>query len=135
MIHRAIFGSMERFIGILIENFKGQFPFWCSPFQVGIVPIMPSHNEYAEEVLHTLRKAGIRAEMDGSDRNMRDKIKQFHNARDPFIIILGDKEAENHTVSITARGNKKKNDVPLAEFVSLCQKLNTEHSLELELPE
>ena len=132
MIHRAIFGSFERFIGILIENFKGQFPFWCSPYQVGIVPIMPAHNEYAEDVLRTLRKAGIRAEMDGSDRNMRDKIKQFHTARDPFIIILGDKEAENRSVSITARGNKKMNDVPLDDFVALCRKLNEEHSLELE---
>ena len=135
MIHRAPFGSMERFIGILIENFKGQFPFWLSPFQVGIVPIMPAHNEYAEEVLRTLRKAGIRAEMDGSDRNMRDKIKQFHNARDPFIIILGDKEVENKTVSITARGNKKLNDVPLADFVNICRNLNETHALELELPE
>ena len=93
---------------------------------------MPAHNEYAEDVLRTLRKAGIRAEMDGSDRNMRDKIKQFHTARDPFIIILGDKEAENRSVSITARGNKKMNDVPLDDFVALCRKLNEEHSLELE---
>ena len=133
MIHRAIFGSFERFMGILIENFKGQFPFWCSPYQVGIVPIMPAHNEYAKEVLHVLRKAGIRVEIDESDRNMRDKMKQFHNARDPFILILGDKEMENRTVSITARGNKKLNDVPLDEFVAMCRKLNEEHSLELDL--
>ena len=94
---------------------------------------MPAHNEYAKEVLHVLRKAGIRVEIDESDRNMRDKMKQFHNARDPFILILGDKEMENRTVSITARGNKKLNDVPLDEFVAMCRKLNEEHSLELDL--
>ena len=131
MIHRAIFGSLERFIGILIENFKGQFPFWLSPFQVGIVPIMPEHNEYAKEVLETLRAAGIRAEADFSDHNMKAKIKDFHNNRDPFIVVLGNKEAETKTVAITARGNKKLNDVPLDEFVKMCQNLNKEHSLEL----
>lgn len=131
MIHRAIFGSLERFIGILIENFKGLFPFWLSPFQVGIVPIMPEHNEYAKEVLESLRAAGVRAEADFSDHNMKAKIKDFHNNRDPFIVVLGNKEAENKTVAITARGNKKLNDVPLDEFVKMCQKLNKEHSLEL----
>jgi histidyl-tRNA synthetase len=65
--------------------------------------------------------------------NMRDKIKQFHNARDPFIIVLGDKEVENRSVSITARGNKKMNDVPLADFIAMCRKLNENHSLELDL--
>ena len=131
MIHRAIFGSLERFIGILIENFKGLFPFWLSPFQVGIVPIMPEHNEYAKEVLEALRAAGVRAEADFSDHNMKAKIKDFHNNRDPFIVVLGNKEAENKTVAITARGNKKLNDVPLDEFIKMCQKLNAEHSLEL----
>ena len=131
MIHRAIFGSLERFIGILIENFKGLFPFWLCPFQVGIVPIMPEHNDYAKEVLEALRAAGVRAEADFSDRNMKAKIKDFHNNRDPFIVVLGNKEAENKTVAITARGNKKLNDVPLDEFIKMCQKLNAEHSLEL----
>ncbi len=131
MIHRAIFGSLERFIGILIENFKGLFPFWLCPFQVGIVPIMPEHNDYAKEVLEALRAAGVRAEADFSDHNMKAKIKDFHNNRDPFIVVLGNKEAENKTVAITARGNKKLNDVPLDEFIKMCQKLNAEHSLEL----
>ena len=131
MIHRAIFGSMERFIGILIENFKGLFPFWVSPYQVGIVPIRPEHNEYAEEVLKELRKAGIRAEIDTSNRNKKDKIKGFHAFHDPFILILGNKEIEERTVSITARGNKKFNDIPLADFIEFCKKLCREHTLEL----
>ena len=131
MIHRAVFGSLERFIGIIIENFKGQFPFWLSPYQVGIVPIMPEHNDYASEVLALLRKAGVRAEIDLSDRNMKEKIKEFHGYRDPFIIVIGGKEIENRTVSITARGNKKLYDVPVEEFVAMCEKLNDSHSLEL----
>ena len=85
MIHRAIFGSFERFIGILTENFKGLFPFWMCPYQVGIVPILPEHNDYAKEVLQTLRSAGIRAEADYAYRNMKEKIKGFHAMKDPYI--------------------------------------------------
>ncbi|MBO4330752.1 MAG: threonine--tRNA ligase [Oscillospiraceae bacterium] len=131
MIHRAVFGSFERFIGILTENFKGQFPFWLSPYQVGIVPIMPEHNDYALEVRDALRAAGVRAEINLSDRNMKEKIKEFHGYRDPFIVIIGAKEIENRTVSVTARGNKKMNDVPLDDFIALCRRLNAEHLLEL----
>ena len=131
MIHRAVFGSMERFIGILIENFKGQFPFWLSPYQVGIVPIRQENNEYAEEVLRVLREAGIRAEIDKTEKNMKDKIKLFHQSRDPYILIIGNQEAENRTISATARGNLKMNGVPLDDFVALCRDMNKEHDLEL----
>ncbi len=131
MIHRAIFGSFERFIGILIENFKGSFPFWMSPFQVGVVPIRESHNEYARMVVDLLRKNGIRVEADYSDENMKNKIKKFKNFKDPYILILGDQEAENNTVSVNLRGNKQMKDVPLDTFIKICQKLNRDHSLEL----
>ena len=132
MIHRAVFGSMERFIGILIENFKGQFPFWLAPYQVGIVPIRQEHNAYAEEVLQVLREAGIRAEIDKTEKNMKDKIKLFHQSRDPYILIIGSQEAENRTISATARGNLKMNGVPLSDFVALCQAMNKNHDLELQ---
>ena len=131
MIHRAIFGSFERFIGILIENFKGAFPFWMSPYQVGIVPIRPEHNEYAKQVEKTLRKAGIRVEADYSDENMKTKIKGFKKFKEPYILILGDKEAEENTVSVNVRGNKQMNGVPLDTFVQLCKKQIEEHSLDL----
>ena len=131
MIHRAIFGSMERFIGILIENFKGNFPFWLSPYQVAVVPIRTEHNEYAQKVVSLLRKNRVRVEADYSDNNMKTKIKNFKNYKDPYILVLGDKEAENNTVSINIRGNKQLNDVPLDEFVQMCNKLNEEHSLDL----
>ena len=131
MIHRAIFGSLERFIGILTENFKGQFPFWLSPYQVGIVPIMPEHNEYAAEVQKALRAAGVRAEADFTNRNMKEKIKAFHAFRDPYIVIVGDKEAGNRTVSVIARGNKKMNDVPLDRFIEICREMNSSRTLDL----
>lgn len=132
MIHRAIFGSFERFIGILIENFKGAFPFWLSPYQVAVVPIRTSHNEYAEEVVDTLRRAGIRTEVDYADKNMRDKIKIFKNYKDPYILVLGDKEAQERTVSINMRGsNKQIQDVPLNDFVEMCRRMNSEYTLEL----
>ncbi len=131
MIHRAIFGSFERFIGIIIENFKGAFPFWASPYQVGIVPIRPEHNEYAKKVEKALRAAGIRVEADYSDENMKTKIKGFKKYKEPYILVLGDKEAEEETVSVNVRGNKQMNGVPLSDFIDLCVKMNRERTLEI----
>lgn len=131
MVHRAIFGSMERFIGILIENFKGSFPFWLSPVQVGIVPIRTEHNEYAKKVAALLRENGIRFEVDYTDKNMKEKIKACKQYKDPYTIILGDQEAAQNTVSINIRGNKQLKDVPLDVFVNLCRTMNREHSLDL----
>ena len=132
MIHRAIFGSMERFIGILIENFKGAFPFWLSPYQVGVVPIRTEHAEYAKKVVDLLRKNHIRTEVDYADANMQGKIKKFKNYKDPYILVLGDQEAKDNTVSINIRGNNKQiHDMPLDQFVKLCVALNEEKTLEL----
>ena len=132
MIHRAIFGSIERFIGILIENFKGAFPFWLSPVQVGVVPIREEHNDYAMEVMEILRRNRVRAEADYSDKNMKVKIKAFKNYKDPYILVLGDKEKEERTVSINLRGsNKQIQNVPLDRFVEMCVKMNTEYSLDM----
>ncbi len=132
MIHRAIFGSMERFIGILIENFKGAFPFWLSPYQVALVPIRPEHNEYAKKVQAALRKKGIRVEADYEDENMKMKIKKFKTFRDPYVLVIGDKEASEGTVSVNVRGmNKTVYGVPLDDFVASCVKQNEEHTLEL----
>lgn len=132
VIHRAIFGSIERFLGIIIENFKGAFPFWLSPYQVGIVPIRPEHNDYAKKVAAKLAAYHIRVEVDYSDNNMKEKIKKYKNYKDPYILVLGDKEAEENTVSINMRGsNKQLNNIPLDKFVEMCMKMNVEHSLEL----
>ena len=132
VLHRAIFGSLERFIGILIENFKGAFPFWLSPYQVGIVPIHEEHNEYAKKVADKLVSNRIRIEADYSDKNMKEKIKYFKTYKTPYTIVLGDKEAENETVSINMRGsNKQINNIPLKDFIEMCNYMNREHTLDL----
>lgn len=132
VLHRAIFGSLERFIGILIENFKGAFPFWLSPYQVGIVPIHEEHNEYAKKVADKLVSNRIRIEADYSDKNMKEKIKYFKTYKTPYTIVLGDKEAENEMVSINMRGsNKQINNVPLKDFIEMCNYMNREHTLDL----
>ena len=132
VIHRALYGSLERFIGIIIENFKGAFPFWLNPYQVGIVPIHTEHNEYARKVEEALTAAGVRVESDYSDRNMKLKIREYKQYKDPYILVLGDKEAAENTVSVNIRGlNKQIQDVPLDRFVEICKKLNAERSLEL----
>lgn len=132
MLHRAIFGSVERFIGILTENFKGAFPFWLNPYQVAVVPIRQEHNEYAKKVAETLEAAGVRVEADYTDKNMREKIKNFKNYKDPYILVVGNKEAEENTVSINLRGsNKQVQNVPLDKFVEACRKQNAEHTLDL----
>ena len=132
VIHRAIYGSLERFIGIIIENFKGSFPFWLSPEQVGIVPIREEHNDYGKEVYDALTEIGIRAEADYSDKNMKEKIKGYKNYKNPYILVLGDREKEERTVSINMRGsNKQINNVPLDAFLKACEKMQKEHSLEL----
>jgi len=131
MIHRAIFGSFERFIGILIENFKGSFPFWMSPVQVGIVPIREQHNEYAKEVLEVLRDAGIRAEVNLAEDNMKNKIKHFKQLKFPYVLVLGDQEAENKTVSVNIRGNKQLHGISLAKFAEAAARLNKTYQLEL----
>ena len=138
VIHRAIYGSLERFIGIIIENFKGIFPFWLSPSQVGIVPIREEHNEYAKRVFDLLQKNGVRAEADYSDRNMKEKIKNYKQFKTPYILVLGDREAAEQTVSINVRGsNKQIQNVPLSVFLDMCDTLNEERPLELfnEVPE
>ena len=132
VIHRAIFGSFERFIGIITEHFKGAFPFWMCPYQVGIVPIRTEHNAYAKEVAELLEKAGIRVEVDYADKNMNEKIKYYRNMRDPYILVVGDQEAESRTVSITIRGQKNQlHGVTLDQLVSMCRRMNEEHLIDL----
>ena len=132
LIHRAILGSFERFMGIIIENFKGAFPFWLAPVQVGIVPIRVEHNDYAKEIADLLFDAGLRYEADYTDRNMKDKIKYFKQQKVPYIIVLGDREKEERTVSVNLRGgNRQMQNVPLDVFLKICREMVEKHMLEL----
>ncbi len=132
MIHRAMFGSMERFIGILIENFKGAFPFWLAPTQVAVVPIRQEHSEYGKYVESMLRANRIRCEAAYEDANMKEKIKKYKTMKVPYIIVVGAKEAEGKTVSINIRGtNKQLHNIPLDEFLDICDELRENRSLQL----
>ena len=134
VIHRAIYGSLERFIGIIIENFKGEFPFWLNPYQVAVVPIRVEHNEYARKVEEVLTAAGIRVETDYADKNMKTKIKEFKQRKDPYILVLGDREAAENTVSVNIRGaGKQIQGVPLDRFVEICKRLNESRCLDMDV--
>ena len=129
MIHRAIFGSIERFIGILIEHFAGKFPVWLAPKQVKILPITDRTADYADEVCKKLTAAGVRAEVDGRSEKIGYKIREAKMEKVPYVLVVGDKEAEDKTVNVNKRGVEEKFTVSVDEFVEtvlndIAQKVN-----------
>ena len=124
MVHRALFGSVERFFGVLIEHYAGAFPLWLAPVQVGLVPISSDkHLAYAESVKATLEAAGLRVELDARNEKMNAKIRDFGLQKIPFILILGDKESASSSVSVRTRGKGDQGSVTLDEFVERARKL------------
>ena len=103
MIHRVVFGSIERFIGILIEHFAGAFPTWLAPVQAMIIPITDRQHEYAKELEKKLNAAGIRVEADYRSEKMGYKIREAQLKKIPYMLVVGDKEVESATVSVRAR--------------------------------
>lgn len=122
VIHRVIFGSIERFIGILIEHFAGKFPVWLSPVQVKVLPISDKFMEYSNEVLDKLRKAGIRCEIDARNEKTNYKIREARNERVPYMIIIGEKEKTRGDISLRSRGNGEEGSTSLKEFIARVQK-------------
>ncbi len=123
MLHRVIFGSMERFHGILIEHYAGAFPTWLAPTQVCVVPIAERHNDYAASVYNKLRELGIRVQLDDRSESMNYKIREaLQDKKIPFVLVMGDKEIENNTVSVRARGRGNIGVFGVDEFVSELQK-------------
>jgi len=118
MIHRALLGSMERFFGILIEHYAGAFPVWLSPVQAVIIPIADRHVEYAAEVLKKLKDAGLRAELDERAERMNAKIRDAQNKKIPYMLVVGDKEAETGQVALRLRGGENPGAMPLEEFLA-----------------
>lgn len=131
VVHRVIYGSMERFIGILIEHFAGKFPFWISANQIGIVPVRDEHIDYANKIAEKIRMSGLRASVDTSEGTMGNKIKSFRKKLLPYIIIVGEKEIENNTISLRVRTGKQINDISLDSFISQCKKMVENHSIDL----
>lgn len=126
VIHRVIFGSIERFIGILIEHFAGKFPVWLAPVQVKVLPISDKFMEYSKEVLDKLRKAGIRCEMDARNEKTNYKIREARNERVPYMIIIGEKEKTRGDISVRSRKNGDEGSTSLKEFITRVQKENKE---------
>jgi threonyl-tRNA synthetase len=131
MVHRALFGSVERFFGVLIEHYAGAFPLWLAPVQVGIVPISEKHLEYAEEVKKKLEAAGLRVELDARNEKMNAKIREFTLQKVPFVLIMGDKEAATDSVAVRTRGKGDEGGVPLADFIARTHTLLASKSAEL----
>jgi threonyl-tRNA synthetase len=123
MLHRAILGSMERFIGILIEHHAGNFPLWLAPVQVMVMNISENQAAYAEKVTQALRKAGIRAVSDLSNNKINYKIREHSLQKLPYQVVVGDKEMESNLVSVRARGNQ---DLGQLDLEALVARLKTE---------
>ena len=118
MIHRAILGSFERFIGIITEHFAGAFPLWLSPVQVVVAPLTDRNAEYAKSVYEKLQAAGIRVEFDDRNEKIGYKIRESQLMKNPYFLILGDEEQNNQTISYRARKNVQENGVKLDDFIA-----------------
>ncbi len=123
MVHRALFGSVERFFGVLIEHYAGAFPMWLAPVQIGLVPISEKHIDYANAVKAKLEAAGLRVELDARNEKMNAKIREFTLQKIPFVLIMGDKEAASEAVSVRTRGKGDEGSVALAEFIERAKGL------------
>jgi len=128
MVHRALFGSVERFFGVLLEHYAGAFPVWLSPVQAVMIPISERHAEYANKVAAELKAVGVRVEVDARNEKMNAKIREHAMQKVPFLLVVGDKESEAGKVNVRSRGKEKTEDMPAAEFVEKIRKLIAEKS-------
>ncbi len=129
MLHRALFGSLERFIGILIENYAGKLPFWISPLQTVIIPISEDFNEYALSVYKKIKNSGISCEVDLKNHNLNYKIREHSNSRVPMLLICGKKEVDSNAVTIRRLGSNKQENMLLEEFIKTHIALNKAPSI------
>jgi len=118
MIHRALFGSIERFFGVLTEHYAGAFPVWLAPVQVVAIPVAEAYNDYLADVVAQLKRAGVRAEIDESDERMQKKIRTHTLQKVPYQLIAGEQDAANGSVSFRFRDGTQENNVPVAEAIS-----------------
>ena len=129
MIHRVVFGSIERFIGIITEHFAGAFPTWLAPVQAEVIPISEKHIEYAHKIVKELEAAGLRAESDDRNEKMGYKIRAAQLQKIPYMLVVGDKEQENGTVSLRTRKGENEGVQALADVIARISKENKERSL------
>ena len=124
MLHRALFGSLERFIGILIENYAGKFPFWISPLQTMIIPISEEFNDYAVEVSKKIKSAGISSSVDLKNNNLNYKIRDHSLAKIPLLLICGKKEVDSNSVTIRRLDSNKQENMDIDQFLKTFSALN-----------
>jgi threonyl-tRNA synthetase len=119
MLHRVLVGSMERFVGGLVEHFAGAFPVWLAPVQAAVLPIADAYEDAARAVLGQLRAAGLRAELDASGQTLSYRVREAETMKVPYVVVIGGREAERGTVAVRRRGaEKKQEEMPAAEFVA-----------------
>ena len=123
MVHRALLGSVERFFGVLIEHYAGAFPMWLAPVQAVVLPISDKHAPYAREVLEELKRARIRAQMDDRNEKLNARIRDSQLQKVPFMLVVGDREAQSRSVSVRRRDTGDAGSRPLAEFVASAREL------------
>lgn len=121
-IHRAIFGSFERFVGILTEHYAGAFPTWLSPVQVAVLPITDSFIEFGKSVVNALLTEGVRVELDERNEKIGYKIREWETKKVPYMLVVGQKEKESGTVSVRKHHEGDKGAVPLEKFISNIKK-------------
>ena len=124
MLHRALFGSLERFIGILIENYAGKFPFWISPLQTAVIPISEEFDDYAIEVSKKIKQAGISSIVDLKKHNLNYKIRDHSLAKIPLLLICGKKEVDSNSVTIRRLDTNKQENMDLNLFLKTFSALN-----------
>jgi threonyl-tRNA synthetase len=117
MIHRAPFGSMERFIGVLIEHFAGAFPLWLAPEQIAVLTISEKSNEFAQKVASLLQQAGLRATTDFSGQKIGAKIREATLSKVPYMLVIGEKEAASNAVAVRTRAGQDLGQMPIASFI------------------
>jgi len=123
MVHRALLGSMERFFGVLIEHYGGAFPLWFAPVQAKIIPIADRHIEYAAQVMAKLKAARLRVELDDGGERMNAKIRAGQMQKIPYLLVIGDREVENGTVSVRLRTNENLGALSVDDFIARAQRL------------
>ena len=124
MLHRALFGSLERFIGILIENYAGKFPFWISPLQTVVIPISEEFNDYAKKVSNQIKQAGMSSIVDLKNHNLNYKIRDHSLAKIPILLICGKKEVDSNSVTIRRLDSNKQENMELKKFLKTFSALN-----------
>jgi len=131
MIHRAPFGSMERFVGVLIEHFGGRFPFWLAPVQIAVIPIREEHAPYCQELESQLKAEGFRVDAMLEASHMNNKIKQAQRERVPFMLVVGEREAAEKTVTVRRRDTREQETIPFDQFFALVRDLRNRRRLDL----